>query len=903
MPKAKVTQVTVSGLATNANASGLPAGSCAVAENVVSRRPGVLTPCPTSTALLTVPVADNTTGRALWSDADNAVMAVTPSGSDSNHWIPGTNETQTGWLTAFTVNQQVNAVQKWQLTQLQIGKFASYAYRNIGFLPGLTHATYSHFRTIVTEKWGSIVTDGQGANTIRWAGLVSPVLDGWTNTASTDYPWFTDGNSVLYRAHYSLESRNTEKPFSVTGPVSNVLAAYSTDTGYVTVSAFISRNEPYLASTPEYDISLKLYRSTQDTADSAQALPLDFKLVYTVKLDSTHSDTIHIVDKMTNEARVYGAQLYTNAEQQGEQSNGTCPPTARDVAVFRDTTFYANRAAFPEITVTVRGPLTAGFAANLFSEADRTQGVGTRQFNTVYGNPIVLTNGSAVVTTAASLAGIVPGQLIVVGAGVNQLFTSIVSVGAGTFTMANVWPYATAAVAYGVVQDAYKLHVYYADGTNQTYYNSVSPASEFTSTDYAAYPPAPGLRIFGPFINYPVPAEGREVLFTFIYPAIKRVLYFELCLTNGQNYSPAYTGNFLTATEPLKSLSDTRPNRLFFSKTGQPEEVPVNNLVDVGAGTVLKMAPTQSALLCLCTDGLWRVTGDGTSWQVNQVDPTVTLLHPSCLTTLNNQIYGWVEDGLALIGEDGAQTISTDAVGPDIRSWATTIKGWGAPYFWGPSMMGDRFWNEVWLNVYRAYSTGAGGPDSVTTLVYNTDSKNFTRLQAPLFSNMVYSPDANRLVTSVFVSGSPNNIALTVQSDFYNPAGDGWLPATVWFNALQTDDKGKLKQWMDVNYFVADLQTTVGPLTSSMHALFDARNTSADPREDDFSVNSQNMVQLSRDVHFWVPRRAALSDQLQIGVKFRAALDDEVVSSPFGFNFQLQGFTVRYRVASDTFKR
>jgi hypothetical protein len=826
------------------------------------------------------------------------VLAATPAASDPNEWIPGTDETQTGWLTAFTVNQDVGAVQKWQLTQLQIGKFADYTYRDIGFLPGLTHDTYSHFRTIVTEKWGNIVSDGEGLDTIRWAGLVPPVLERTVNTASVDYPWFIDGNSVLYRAHYSLESRNSARPFLVIGPVSNVLAAYATDTGYTTVYAFISREEPYLTSTDDYDIYLNLYRSTQDDVDSAQDLPYDFQLIYRLRLDDTYGNPVPIVDKAPDAGRAHGAYLYTNAEQQGEQSSSYCPPSARDVAVFRDTTFYANRAFLAERIVTVPGPLLDDpTGPGLFSEVDKASGIGTRKLLN-----LTLTNGSAVVTTASSLTGIVPGQLVFLAKGSDSMLTSIVSVGSGTFTVANVWPYTTGATGFAIVQDAYKIHVYYADGTTDEFYNVVSPYSLFTETDYPTYPPAPGFRIFGPFPVYPLPAYGREVTFIFTYPAIKRVLYFDLFLTNGQNYSPAYTGNFITETDPLKSSNDTRPNRLFFSKTGQPEEVPLANLVDIGAGTILKMAPTQSALLVLATDGLWRVTGDGTSWTVNQVDPTVTLLHPACLTTLNNQIYGWVEDGVALIGEDGAQTISTDAVGPDIREWATQIKNWGAPYFWGPSMAGDRFWNEVWLNVHRAYSSGSGGPDHVTTLVYNTDTKNFTRLQRPLFANVVYSPDANRMVSSVFVSGSPNNIALTVQSDFYDPAGDGWLPVTVWFNGLQTDDKGHLKQWMDVNYFIAEVETEVAGQSSLLHGLFDARNESVDPYEDDFSVNTRNMVEISRDIHFWIPRRVALSDQMQLGLQ-SGILIGETPSTNFGFNFQLQGFTVRYRVASDTLKR
>jgi hypothetical protein len=853
---------------------------------------------PSTQALVTIPIAAHTTGKALWSDADNAVMAATPAASDPNEWVPGTDETQTGWLTAFTVNQEVDAVQKWQLTELPIGE-AEDEDRPVGFLPGLTHTAYSHFRNIITEKWGNVVTSGQGLDYIRWAGLLPPILMAANEVGSGGADWFHDGYSVLYRAHLSLVSTDEARPFEVIGPVSDVTAAYATTEGnWVNVLALIPPNEPNLLSTEQFDIYLNLYRSTQDEVETMQDLPYDFQLVKKVKLTSDifvpGSRFVFIEDRAKDIARAAGVNLYTNGSQSGAEASYYCPPSARDVAVFRDTTFYANRAGFPALKLTVPGALTADDTTGLFSGEDREHGIGTRAIPDVN-----VTSGSPDITvdSADDLVGIVPGQQFLL----DDVLTTVVAVDVGTLTITvTPTPAFSSTTADIEVWDTYKMRVFYADGTSQDYQGVLASCYLITGFETLA-DLCPGFRLFGvPTWGYPLPMYGREMILIHVYPAIKRVLRFEIALTNGQNYSPAYTGDYVTFTEPLESLNDTRPNRLLFSRTGGPEEVPLGNYLDVGAGTILKMAPTQSALLCLCTDGLWRVTGDGTSWQVNQVDPTVTLLHPTCLTTLNNQIYGWVEDGLALIGEDGAQTISTDAVGQDIREWATQIKNWGSPYFWGPSMAGDRFWNEIWLNVYRAYSTGSGGPDHVTTLIYNTDTKNFTRAQRPLFSNAIYSPDANRMISSVFVSGSPNNVALTVQSDFHDPAGDGWLPATVWFNAIQTDDKGKLKQWMDVNYFVANVETEVGAATSYMHALFDARNESTDPYEDDYSVNSQSMVALSRDVHFWVPRRAALSDQMQLGVQFHASGFDVDVT---GFYFELQGFTVRYRIASDTLKR
>lgn len=905
MAKSKLTQITVSGLATNPNPNGLPAGSCAIAANLVSRQPGLLTPCPSSTALTTVDTADYTTGSGLWSDADRGVIAVLPAKADDNVWTPGTDETQTGALVDFTVNQDVGAVQDWVLEQMPVGFNSSTgvaSYRDIGFLPGMAHASYSHFRTLINEKWSQIVSDGTASGTsptgFRWAGLMPPQIQ--TVVAVDTAGWLVDGNSVEYRAHYSIESTNTDKPFEVIGPVSTITPAFTADPlAVVTVYVNISNGEPLVLNDDAYTVYVSVYRTSQVAVETPDEIPLDFRLVAKrrISIAEITSQVLTIEDRASDLARAAGVPLYTNAAEQGENNSSWAPPTARDVAVFRDTTFYANRASYPARTVTIAGPyLTDGNSDGLLSDEDREQGIGVRKS---IGNCTVV-NGSAALTigSASEALGLAAGQYLIVSVGGNSLTTTIAAVTGTAVTMADVWPHAGSAVATAISFDQYTMKIYFADGTTQTITGLLQDDPNYVWR---------GFRIFGAwYAEYPLPAYGHALTFANVYAARQRVLYFELALTNGQNYSPQYTGNFLTFTIPLVSLVDTRPNRVFFSKTGQPEEVPLTNYVDVGAATVLKMWTTQSALLALCTDGLWRITGTAAPWEVYQVDPTVTLLHPNCVTSLNNQIYAWVEDGLALIGEDGAKTISTDAVGPGIRDWATQINDWGAPYFWGPAMAGDRFWNEVWLTVYRGYHVADGtpvGPNFETTLVYNTDTKNFTRLQAPQFSSLCYSPDANRMISQVFIPGSPTNaIALMVQSDFYDAAGDGWLPAFVWFNGLQTDDKGRLKQWMDINCFIANVETTTSAGTSWMRATFDARNESDDPYSDDYTVNSQDLTALNRDVHFWVPRRVALSDQLQIGFEFEVLNDDGELTDT-GFYFELQGFTVRYRNASDTLKR
>lgn len=879
----------MSGLATNPNPNGLPAGSCAVALNVVSRQPGCLSPLPTNVPQLENDGIGYTSRKLLWSDADTGVVVVR-SDHDSIVWTPGENETMIGELACATVNQNVTN-QQWVLDELPIGYNAGTGltdYRDIGFLPGLTQSAFSHFRTIVTEKWGNVVSTG-GAR--RWAGLLPPKVYATPTTLTHGTGWFLDGNSVLYRAFYSLESTNTEKPYIVQGPVSSVVAAFASIDEEVQLQVSIPGDEPFIV-TDECKVYINIFRSTQDDVESAQELPYDFRQILKQEVTVANISLVSIDDNVTDLARANGIALYTNSTEQGEDSSGYCPPCARDVVVFRDTAFYANRASLPALSVTVPGPMLFA-SGGLFSDDDRATGIGYRAFT---GS---MTNGLTTFTiaTPAQLLGLAIGQTITFTGGIQRTITNIVG---STITVNTAWTGSTASVA-GIAHDAVKVKVYYADGTTFTTSGDIIFIDVYGSN-------LPGFRVFLPIsVGYPLPAEGGKLTFVFTYPAIKRVLYFEMAFTNGQNYSPPYTGDFTTFTNPFRSLVDTRPNRLFYSKAGQPEEVPLTNYNDIGAGTILKCWATQSALLCLCTDGLWRLTGDGSSWQVTQIDPTVLLVHPDCVGSLNNVIYAWVQDGLSTISEDGAVTISTDAVGPTIRDWHTKLSRNGAPYVWGPSVVGDSYWNEVWLNVFRGTGTDDTGYFDAT-LIYNTDTKNFTEQIATQFRACVFSPDATRLLM-ITPQGGLTDYATTLTSftDFDPDQPQNYQQALVWFNALQSDDKGKLKQWMDVSYFVANIEETVTyngiDYLSFMKALFDARNTSTDPLIADLDVNVQSMVELSRDIHFWIPRRAVLSDQIQLGVLFKAAPEVEEGSAMISFNFQLQGFTVRYRVASDTLKR
>lgn len=872
--KTNLTQVTVQGLATNPNPNALPAGSCAYANNVTIRRPGMLAPMMQDHDVATVEDELGTVVKAMYDDHTKQLVAVVVDTPNS------VSELTTGALYPYTPALP-NFTPGTRLALIHTNWDGS-AVRSVGFLPGKTQTAFNHFRQLVTEKWGVIV------NRERFAGLTSPTIAALDSDPS-GVQWLTDGNSVAYRITYSLEYSGSGQNYVLEGPPSSVSGFYNdtgADCGIGLIFAF-PKDEPMMLYGsfvfPGQTLYLNVYRTPQSAVATVADLPDEFRRVAKIKL--TALDSLIYVDNVSEDAQAGGEPLYTNPSQEGPDQASYAPPTASDVCVFKDNTFYANRSAFPTRTLSIPG--TYG---TLLTAEDRTYGIGIRPSiggaATTSGSPVIT------LTSAADAVGLVPGMGL--ADGIFPANTYVVSVVGTAVTMSANANSTHTGVAFDFY-DMITIRQTFSDGTTTT----VSGRVVFF--DYDMYTQSTrGLRLLHSVADAHRNVPSAQLTAINIYPALMRCTLLEIFVTNGQNYSPAYTGNYLTLTTPLTSLIDERPNLVFVSKTGQPESVPVANQFQIGAGSILKMWATQSALFFFCTDGLWKITGDDISnFQVSQVDPTVFLTHPDCVTSLNNQIYAWITDGIALVGENGAQTISTDAIGPEVRSVATELFGQVASglSFWGPAMVGDSYFNEVWINARAALNNELPpGNGWLQTWVYNDDTKNFTT-QDHQYVALAYLPVATRIA---FIRNDGSDTHVQVQSD-YNLDQFGIVArgAEVWFNPLQTEDKGNLKQWMDLYFFLSDYtENPDGLHDDELKALFDAGGDMTDATAD--TVNVRNIYVTRRTPHYWVPRRAALGDQLQVGFRSIApdAPDDDTA-----FYFQLQGFKLRYRVSSDMLKR
>jgi hypothetical protein len=123
---------------------------------------------------------------------------------------------------------------------------------------------------------------------------------------------------------------------------------------------------------------------------------------------------------------------------------------------------------------------------------------------------------------------------------------------------------------------------------------------------------------------------------------------------------PSYTG---TGTFPTTAPSDNNkaPNRIYYSKTSQPEAVPITNYIDVGSKDrqILRILALRDNLFVLKQDGIYIVTGaTAPDFSVRLLDNSATLTAPDSAVVLNNLIYALTTQGIVTISETGVSIIS-----------------------------------------------------------------------------------------------------------------------------------------------------------------------------------------------------------------------------------------------------
>lgn len=469
-----------------------------------------------------------------------------------------------------------------------------------------------------------------------------------------------------------------------------------------------------------------------------------------------------------------GVELYTNAGQEGAAAANFDPPASSDMASFKGHMFFAATATPAQATV---GPHVA--YGQLLTDADRVYGIGTRATTGT------TTNGSPIITAVANMRGIVPGQLIIC-ANFPGGSTTISSVTATTITCA-----ANAnASAVGVSVTAQDLLGAAIPGVYAETFQGMGDGGSLANFDRrfivsSSIVPRVGLDVFL------VSAErGVEVIFRM--PRVFAAGNFTLRATNGINYSPPLPEYNATANT---YIPEVRENRYAWSKFQQPEHVPPLNFAFVGSGTLYRMVPTRDALWMFCSDGLFRLSGDGgdgsEAWRLDSADPNLILAARNAVGTLKETVWAYTNRGLVAISDDGGiQEISLGVIGDQLvgANFADT---------WEIFMAVDQLHQEVWLT-FRA------SPSNSTTYIFNTITKTFVKFSNADYSACEYAPYLQSLVLGKYASGAVPEL-YTFNADTSNTRMAG---ADVRYQPLFVTDPFDLKQFTDVTYIFENVNAS-----------------------------------------------------------------------------------------------
>lgn len=818
----KQTVVTPSGVVTQPNEYGqLPPGTLRVGENICIRKAGVLEPRPAFENLGNVIGTGGTTdyyaALKIWPLASNKILALT-----------GTEFSGTP-AQDFVVQYSDGT---WALLAGNGGPTAT---------PGKTQITRSRERTI-------LVTEGNAPRVIADSAIGTTAgSDVTNNKAGLTMPSFVDiqggdpGHSVSPDAFVSYRAvfRRSDGAYTFQGAVSPAFHYQNSNVFDEIPELFVNWDA---RSTVVAGDLLEIYRTEEQTDEDSVGDRHRFAFSYTITSTDIANGRAQLFDTCAKDS--LGADLYYDGSQEGAAKNNYMPPPSVDVTTFKDVTFYNATQAWHTRSI------KAAYVWGALSTTDEiSYGIGSRS--------VSVTTNSTVNMTAASVTGLAVGQAVS-GSGIPaSTYISAIS-GSGPYTItithAATNSTTTARTFVDVIEiDGTKIEV----STWRAFLQSLGDANSTSTLQVVALPssavPANSLVVDDTTVTLTLPVSGTGP--------------FTIRATNGQNYSPPLPTMSQTA---VSSTADARTNRVYYSKISAPETVSPDAYFTVGHETILRLFATTDTLFAFCSDGIYKIDGQGDNWSVTPFDPDTILLAPDAIDSIDNQIYALTTAGFVSFTDSGGiSKISSPLVGNDFRALWKQFQSTdpALPYTWAVQVAADKYRNEVWINFN---DTDDDQSAFVKTFIWNTDTNTFTTQTTEQSIGVAYIPYRQSIVVATS-SGSPLRVQLRKYSDTL------YMSATLEFNPVVGDDIGYLKQWIDTTLLFQTLAGTVTVTPSFEATAYSTPYTLA------AGSNFEHVVALLRDY--------AYNKHCRFGIAIAGTS-----------NWSLLGLTFRYRDVAETLR-
>ena len=120
-------------------------------------------------------------------------------------------------------------------------------------------------------------------------------------------------------------------------------------------------------------------------------------------------------------------------------------------------------------------------------------------------------------------------------------------------------------------------------------------------------------------------------------------------------------GIFIITSSLILSSNENRQNRVYISKAGQVESVPIYTYFDIGSSNfaIQRVIALRDGIFFLKPDGIFRLSGESfSSFTVTLVDSTTALQVPESAVAFNNQVFCFADQGICAITDSGVEILS-----------------------------------------------------------------------------------------------------------------------------------------------------------------------------------------------------------------------------------------------------
>lgn len=123
----------------------------------------------------------------------------------------------------------------------------------------------------------------------------------------------------------------------------------------------------------------------------------------------------------------------------------------------------------------------------------------------------------------------------------------------------------------------------------------------------------------------------------------------------------AWTPELPSGGTTISSAADAYPNRVHWSKPGQPEAVPLLNYLDVGSKSdpIARIYALRDSLYVFKkNEGIFRITGSGGVFGLTEHDKTVRIIGRDTVAPLGNELYCFSDHGVVAVSDSGTRIVS-----------------------------------------------------------------------------------------------------------------------------------------------------------------------------------------------------------------------------------------------------